>query len=169
MTVRKLPADRDSFVARFGRLFEHSPWIAEQVYDLVGAETTDPSFLPGLFRQIVMSASMEQQLDLLRAHPELACALAEPEQLTAASQQEQAGAGLDRCSNFELDEFARLNRAYREKFGFPFIVAVKGLSRTDILEQFRARLDHEPDAEFHRALEQVCKIGDFRLETLLRD
>lgn len=162
-------ADRQAFVKRFGTVFEHSPWIAEQVFDQAATDGFDPSILPRLFRQTVMGASVERQLALLRAHPELACALATPEQLTSESLREQSGAGLDHCSSAELDEFGRLNRAYQEKFGFPFIVAVRGLQRIDILKQFRKRLGNAAPAEFRLALEQVCKIGAFRLETLLRD
>lgn len=167
MTHHALPADRQSFVERFGAVFEHSPWIAGQAFTQICERDIAPASLHDVFRKVVMHASTEQQLELLRAHPELACALAAPTQLTSASREEQAGAGLDRCSIAELNEFSRLNKDYREKFGFPFIVAVKGLSRQQILAQFRNRLGNTADTEFRLALEQVCKIGGFRLEALL--
>jgi len=106
-------------------------------------------------------------MSLLRAHPELAAARAEGEDLTAHSHSEQRGAGLDRCRPDEFTEFQRLNAAYRQKFGFPFIVAVKGLDRRQILDRFRSRLQNTPEAEFEEAVAQVIRIGYFRLEQLL--
>ena len=105
-------------------------------------------------------------MELVRAHPDLAGKAALAGALTADSTAEQAGAGLDRCSPEELAEFHALNTAYKEKFGFPFIVAVKGLTRHDILEQFRRRLENDAATELATAFEQIHKIARLRLEAL---
>ncbi len=147
---------------RFGAVFEHSPWVAEAVYDGLGGRVPgECRELVRRFEEAVMAAGRERQLALLRAHPELAAGSAS---LTAASRQEQSGAGLDRCTTEDLDEFRRLNTAYREKFGFPFIVAVKGRGRREILELLRRRSGGGADAEFAEALRQVCRIGALRIE-----
>ena len=118
------------------------------------------------FKEVICQSSREEQLALLLAHPELAVGIASDEQLTKSSQREQRGAGLDRCSPDEFSEFRKLNAAYREKFGFPFIMAVKGFNRDDILESFRARLENTGDGEFQAAVEQVIRIGRFRIDSL---
>ena len=159
---------KSEFVAAFGPVFEHSPWIAARAWD--GGLDRRHDSLPGLHRafgEVIRSAERDEQLSLLRAHPELAAKAADAEDLTAHSRGEQRGAGLDRCRPDEFAEFQRLNEAYREKFGFPFIVAVKGLDRQQILDRFRSRLQKAPEAEFEEALEQVIRIGYFRLEQLL--
>ena len=152
------------FVALFGAVYEHSPWVAEAVY---------PSLRPGVdavsmaeqMRSVVDTASDKLKLDLLCAHPDLAGRLSLAE-LTESSRSEQTGAGLDRCTPEELGEFQELNVAYIEKFGFPFIFAVKGYHRTDILEAFRIRVGHSREEEFKTAIEQVHRIARLRLETI---
>ena len=116
-------------------------------------------------RSVVNAASDKLKLDLLRAHPDLAGRLSLAE-LTESSRSEQTGAGLDRCTPEELSEFQALNTAYIEKFGFPFIFAVKGYHRTDILEAFRVRVNHSREREFKTAIEQVHRIARLRLETI---
>ena len=106
---------------------------------------------------------------MLRAHPELAMGIASDEQLTRLSQNEQRGAGLDRCSPEEFSEFQSLNDSYREKFGFPFIMAVKGCNRHDILESFRARLDNSVAEEFQTAVDAVIRIGRFRIDSIFEE
>jgi 2-oxo-4-hydroxy-4-carboxy-5-ureidoimidazoline decarboxylase len=118
------------------------------------------------FREIIHQSGREEKLALLRAHPELAVGVVSDEQLTESSQSEQRGAGLDRCSPDEFSEFQKLNACYREKFGFPFIMAVKGCNRHDILESFRARLENTGDEEFRSAVEQVIRIGRFRIDSI---
>lgn len=160
--------DKSEFVAAFGRVFEHSPWIAGRTWDS-GLDRRHDS-LPGLhqaFGEVIRSATRDEQLSLLRAHPELAAREADAEDLTAHSRGEQRGAGLDRCRPDEFTEFRHLNEAYRQKFGFPFIIAVKGLDRRRILARFRSRLQNDPETEFEEALDQVIRIGYFRLEQLL--
>ena len=189
--------DKTEFIALFGSVFEHSPWIARAVWDagLTGRHDTAAG-LHQPFREVICQSGREEKLALLRAHPELATGIdcASPhskghptckrslgaesrasalpqqdEQLTDSSQREQRGAGLDHCSPEELSEFQKLNDSYREKFGFPFIMAVKGYDRHAILESFQARLEHSQDEEFQAAVEQVIRIGRFRIESIFGD
>jgi 2-oxo-4-hydroxy-4-carboxy-5-ureidoimidazoline decarboxylase len=106
----------------------------------------------------------DQQEATLCAHPQLACAIENQELLTDDSVAEQTGAGLDRCSADEFSEFALLNKTYIEKFGFPFIIAVKGHDRYSILKNFRSRLQNSPQLEFETAINEVCRIAKFRIE-----
>lgn len=166
--------DLQSFIADYGSVYEHSAWVAERVFvqamddclenTLLGVVT-----LTDRFERVFMAASRDQQLATLRAHPLLACALDERRSLTRDSVTEQAGAGLDSCSATEFAEFNRMNEAYNEKFGFPFIVAVKGLDRQQILHVFRQRLQNDADQEFTTALKQVCRIAGFRIEGKAND
>lgn len=153
---------RDSFVARFGGVYEHSPWVAGAVWD-AGAVTDDMARLAEAMAAAVEAAGEEAQRELLRAHPDLAGRLAARGELTADSSAEQAAAGLDRCSPAELAEFQRLNDAYKARFGFPFIIAVRGLDRAAILEAFRRRVVHDPATEFREALDQVHRIARLRV------
>ena len=159
---------RDDYVARFGGVFEHSPWIAERAYDAGGLQETPTAegvhvALVGQFR----AASASEQLGVLRAHPDLAGKLAIAGDLTEESRNEQAGAGLDRLSADEHARFTTLNTAYTDKFGFPFIIAVKGLTKDDILAAFESRIDNPPEQEFETALRQVERIALLRLTALL--
>ena len=156
---------RADFVARYGGVYEHSPWVAETVWDS-GLAPEDPRALPDIMRLIVDKAGHARQLTLLRAHPDLAGKLAVAGALTAASSAEQAGAGLDRCTPEEFAEFQTLNETYKERFAFPFILAVKGHDRASILDIFRRRVKNNPETEFREALEQVHRIAGFRLAAL---
>jgi OHCU decarboxylase len=153
---------------RYGALYEHSPWIAEQVFETLGEGDHSREELEQCFRDTVLSASLEQQLELLNAHPELACARSERLHLTEESSMEQSVAGLDQCTEEEYEAFNRLNRQYRDSFGFPFILAVRGYRREEILQIFRERIGNDPDAELSEAIRQVCRIGQFRLEAVFR-
>src|SRR5258708_9720594 len=115
-------------------------------------------------RAEVDAAPREMQRALICAHPELASGA----RMADASVQEQSGAGLDRCSPAEFEAFQRLNAAYNARFGFPFIVAVKGLTRADILAAFEARLANEPETEFATAIAQIHRIAGFRLAEIGR-
>ena len=159
---------REEFVARFGGVFEHSPFIAERAYDAGGAglELTAKAVHGALCAQFRV-ASEEERLGILRAHPDLAGKLAIAGELTADSRNEQAGAGLDRLSPQEHARFTQLNSAYTEKFGFPFIIAVKGLNRHDILSAFDTRIDNNAAQEFATATGQVEKIAWLRLASML--
>jgi 2-oxo-4-hydroxy-4-carboxy-5-ureidoimidazoline decarboxylase len=170
---RKLrPSDMGgaAFVETFGGIYEHSPWVAEIVFGHgVSADMDSLTGLHDAMRSVVDDSDRDRKLELLRNHPDLAGRLALRGELTAESTSEQAGAGLDRCSPEELAEFQSLNDRYKVKFGFPFIVAVRGMTRGDILEQFRARVENDADAEFDEALMQVHRIAFFRLTELFEN
>ena len=153
----------DDFIATFGPVYEASPWVAEGVWPAVTrGELDDLPTLAEAMRIVVEAASHDRRLALVRAHPQLAVA----GRMAEASVQEQRGAGLDQCSPEELAEFRRLNAAYDERFGHPFIVAVKGLTRADILAAFAARLANDADTEFATAMAQIHRIAGFRLAAL---
>ena len=159
--------DKDTFISRFGGIYEHSPWVAEAAWD-TGQTVADPLALGDAFRIIVEAAGHTRQITLLRAHPDLAGRLGLAD-LTAESSAEQQGAGLDCCTPGELSEFQSLNNAYKDRFGFPFILAVKGHDRASILDAFRRRVTNEADIEFREALDQVHRIAHFRLQALAED
>lgn len=160
-------AQRDAFVARFGGIYEHSPWVAQRLCDRgEAASPQSPKDLAGPMAAVVEAADHNLQLQLLRAHPDLAGKLAKSGELTADSTEEQASAGLDQCTEAEFQEFTDLNATYRHKFGFPFILAVRGRSRVEILENFRARVGNETATEFRTALDQVHQIAKLRLEAM---
>ena len=162
--------DKAEFVTIFDDVFEHSPWIASAVWDSGLTRRHDTTTgLHQAFAEVIHQSGREEQLALLRAHPELAVGVVSDYQLTESSQREQRGAGLDRCSPEEFSEFQRLNTSYREKFAFPFIMAVKGFNRHDILESFRSRLDNPRDEEFQAAVEQVIRIGRFRIDSIVEE
>ncbi len=155
------------FVATLGGIFEHAPWVAEAVY----AERPFVSVadLHASMCRVVAEASEARQLGLIRAHPDLAGRAARAGDLTESSTAEQSGAGLDSLSESEYSRFHTLNDAYRARFGFPFVLAVKGHTKTSILDAFEARLEHDPEAERETALEEIYKIAGFRLAALLED
>ncbi len=154
---------RDAFVARFGPVYEASPWVAEAVWPAVARGALDePAALAQAMREAVDEAPRTRRLALIRAHPELAVA----GQMAEDSVREQRGAGLDQCSPEELAAFQRLNAAYRDRFGHPFIVAVRGLARGDILAAFAERLENDAEVEFATALAQIHRIAGFRLAAL---
>ncbi|MGA1802359.1 2-oxo-4-hydroxy-4-carboxy-5-ureidoimidazoline decarboxylase [Rhizobium sp. HT1-10] len=159
---------RYDFVTRFGGVFEHSPYIAERAVD--AGLIKEPLTASGIHTAMVSvfrAATAAERLAVLRAHPDLAGKLAIAGKLTVESRQEQAGAGLDRLSPQEHARFTELNGAYVSKFGFPFIIAVKGLSKDDILEAFELRINNDRETEFATATAQVEKIALLRLKTML--
>lgn len=159
---------REVFIARFGGVFEHSPWIAERAIDAgTIAEPLTAEGVHGALAAQFRGATGEEQLGVLRAHPDLAGKLAIAGELTEDSRKEQAGAGLDRLSADEHARFTALNTAYVEKFGFPFIIAVKGLTKNDILAAFETRIENDREQEFETAKAQVERIALLRLTSLL--
>ncbi|RUL96691.1 2-oxo-4-hydroxy-4-carboxy-5-ureidoimidazoline decarboxylase [Rhizobium chutanense] len=159
---------RQDFVSRFGGVFEHSPFIAERAYDAGGVtEPLTASAVHAALAAVFRAASREERLGVLCAHPDLAGRLAISGDLTEDSRKEQAGAGLDRLSPAEHARFTELNSAYVEKFGFPFIIAVKGLSKDDILAAFETRISNSRDEEFATATAQVERIALLRLTSML--
>jgi len=160
---------RVEFVEIFGGVYEHSPWVAEGAWSRgLGPEHDSVEGLSTLLGEIVGKAGTQQQLALIQAHPDLAGKAAVRGELTTASTSEQAGAGIDQCSEVEFERFQNFNTAYKEKFRFPFIMAVKGSNRIAILTAFEQRLDNNPEVEFDRALEEIHKIAGFRLEQIAK-
>lgn len=157
--------DRQDFLAIVGGVFEHSPWVMELAW--MRHPFADRAAFDDALEAIVRGAGRDRQRALIEAHPELAGKAAVRGELTADSTREQAGAGLDACSPQEFAELQRLNAAYREKFGWPFIIAVKGLTRSDIIAAMARRLGRSPDEEFDEALTQILRIARFRLDALL--
>ncbi|WP_226780918.1 allantoinase PuuE [Oceaniglobus trochenteri] len=160
--------DRDTFVAKYGSIFEHSPWIAEGAHDDELGPVHDRAVgLHNALARVFRRADEERRLGVLTAHPDLAGKLAAAKKLTAESTAEQAGAGLDVLSDDERETFTRLNDAYVEKNGFPFIIAVRDHDKASILAAFQRRLEQDRDTEFAEACRQVERIALHRLKAIL--
>jgi 2-oxo-4-hydroxy-4-carboxy-5-ureidoimidazoline decarboxylase len=163
MTIGALNAlDRIAFVDTIGGVFEHSPWVADRTWDRRPFSTVDE--LHDVMVDEVAHATRAEQLDLLRAHPDLGTRA----RMTAASSNEQAGAELDRLSPQTYARLMQLNTAYRSRFGFPFILAVKGATADDVLSAIARRIDAAPDDEWVEALTQVARIARGRLDGIVR-
>lgn len=157
--------DREAFVALLGGVYEHSPWIAE--HSITQQPFADLDALLQAMQKTLALASHDEQLALIRAHPDLAGKAAMRGELTTESTREQAGAGLD---DLTADEFARLtelNESYQARFGFPFIMAVKNAHKHQIISGFEQRIKHAPEVEFATALEQINRIAAFRIADLI--
>lgn len=166
LPLRPAPSrlDREAFIARFGDLYERSPWIAAAAWDQgLGPEADHVDGLARRLAAMLDAADEEAQLAVIRAHPDLAGKAALAGDLTDDSLKEQAGAGLDQCTPEELSRFTRLNAAYQARFAFPFVIAVKGKDRHAILAAFETRLDHTPDEERRTAIDQIHRIARLRL------
>jgi 2-oxo-4-hydroxy-4-carboxy--5-ureidoimidazoline (OHCU) decarboxylase len=189
--LAKRKATPAEFVRRYGGIYEYSPWVAEQAYE-EAANITDPDRLAEIFRRHVDAADHDKKLALIRLHPDLAGRTAvgahaegnrselEPgvglptatagdhplTDLTPASQQEQQSAALDQCTPEEYKRFHKLNRRYKDKFGFPFIMAVRGSNRQEILKAFEQRLDNDAETEFTTAMQEIHKIARLRLSAM---
>ncbi|MDR5811605.1 2-oxo-4-hydroxy-4-carboxy-5-ureidoimidazoline decarboxylase [Caballeronia sp. LZ019] len=158
-----MPAD--AFVTVLAGIFEHSPWVAEIAAQKRPFASIDA--LHAAMSQAVEQAGGERQLALINAHPELAGKAAVRGELTAESTREQSGAGLDLCTQEEFDKLQSLNAAYRQKFGFPFILAVRGYDRHGIIANFEERVNHDRDEELRTSLDQIYRIARFRLNDLI--
>jgi 2-oxo-4-hydroxy-4-carboxy-5-ureidoimidazoline decarboxylase len=160
-------ADRAAFVAALGGVFEHSPWVAEKACDSRPfARVTD---LHAAMVDAMMHADATRQLALIRAHPELAGKAAVRGELTAASSAEQASAGLTACSPEEYAKLHSLNARYNAKFGFPFILAVRGYDRQGIIAAFERRVERSVDDERAENLRQIARIAALRLQALIAE
>jgi 2-oxo-4-hydroxy-4-carboxy-5-ureidoimidazoline decarboxylase len=159
--VNKL--DREAFIARFGGVYEHSPWVAEEAWGK--RPFADRNALEHAMQAAVNDAGRTRQLELIRKHP----ALGTRKELSGYSHTEQAQAGILGAAETERRELAGLNRLYETKFGFPFILAVRGASLSTILDSCRTRLNHDFDAEFEESLRQVHRIAGFRLGDLVTE
>lgn len=159
MNLSKVNAlDHDAFMEKFGDVAEHSPWVAEKAGAMRPFASRDS--MVDAFSLAVLSAPRTEILALIRAHPDLATKA----KLTEDSTSEQKGAGLDTLSSSEFDNFMQLNELYKKRFGFPFIFAVRGASKHQILASFELRLNNTPEREFETALSQISRIFRFRIE-----
>ncbi|MFY0664491.1 MAG: 2-oxo-4-hydroxy-4-carboxy-5-ureidoimidazoline decarboxylase [Natronospirillum sp.] len=166
-TLTPTKLQRAEFVATFADIYEHSPWVAEQTYDQgIDERCNDIEFLHASMADVLLAAPREQQLALINAHPDLAGKAAVQGELTASSTSEQAGAGINACTKEEFERFTALNAAYKERFQFPFIMAVKGSNRHQILAAFEQRIHNDVATEFATALQEINKIALFRLQQL---
>ncbi len=162
MTVDELNAvSADGFVKAVGFVAEHSPWVALRAAGRRPFSTAEG--VAAAFDAIIAGATADERLGLLKAHPDLAGKAAVAADLTAESRQEQASAGLDAMSPAEHERFQALNAAYRERFGFPFVICVREHTRASILDQFDDRLRSTAEAELETGLREVCKIIRLRL------
>ena len=155
-----------AFIAALGDIFEHSPWVAEAA----AGERPFPTLaaLYGHLSAALLRADAEQQLAVIKAHPDLAGKAARAGTLTAESTAEQASAGLDRLSDEEYATFHRLNEAYKQKFGFPFIIGVRRHTKDSILDQLERRRSHDIEAERNTALREILRIVALRLDQRVR-
>jgi OHCU decarboxylase len=158
-------ASGNQFVTRYGAVYEHSPWVAEEAAAVLG-DADDIERIAAVMADCVDNASRERQLALIRAHPDLADKAGQAGELTANSATEQSSAGLDQCSPEEFARFQSLNSAYREKFGFPFVMAVRDSRRGEILAAFERRLGNDRETELETALVEIHKIARLRLAAM---
>lgn len=157
--------EHDAFVELLGGVYEHSPWVAGRSFAHQPFAGVDA--LLQAMRSTLAAADREEQLALIRAHPDLAGKAALRGELTSESTREQAGAGLDTLTPEEFERFTDLNERYKSRFGFPFIMAVKNATKHQILDGFAQRIDHTPAEEFAMALEQINRIAAFRIADLI--
>jgi 2-oxo-4-hydroxy-4-carboxy-5-ureidoimidazoline decarboxylase len=167
VTIEQVNAlSRDAFVEAFGDVAEHSPWVAERAAKR--RPYADREAMAGAFIDTIFDAGDAERLALVRAHPDLAGRAAVAGEIAEDSKREQAGAGLDRLTPEEFVRFNELNDAYRARFQFPFILAVKGATKHQILEAFERRINKDPEAELAMAIRQVARIVTFRIEDRVR-
>ena len=162
--------NREEFVQTFGGVYEHSQWIAKAVFASGVTEDHDTiSGIHGALRNVVDTAHYGRQLALLRAHPDLVGKMAVAGRLTTESKIEQASAQLDHCTVEEFEEFQALNDRYKNIYKFPYILAVRGRNRQEILENFRSRMGNDTEVEFAEALKQVHRIALLRVQALFKE
>ncbi|WP_233407884.1 2-oxo-4-hydroxy-4-carboxy-5-ureidoimidazoline decarboxylase [Marinomonas spartinae] len=159
---------KEMFIAVFGSVYEHSAWVAEQAWQAMSHKNSLTDYdkkehLARLLFDVVEQSTNDTKLALLRAHPDLAGKAALAGEVTQDSSSEQAGAGLDQCTPEELMRFTDYNDRYKSRFGFPFIMAVKGATKEAILSAFEQRIHHSSQEEFKMAMRQVHQIARFRL------
>ena len=154
--------NKSEFISIFGNVFEKTQWIAQKAFDSIPYNNFDELTLRMI--EIYSNSESENHLIILNSHPELVV----EKKLTLESKQEQSGANLNQCSDKEFNEFKKLNINYKNKFGFPFIIAVKGKNRMEILESFRKRINNTIETEFEEAKEQVKKIALLRIKDIIK-
>ena len=156
---------REEFVSLYGGIYEHSAWVAEAAWEGSG-HPVDTASLSAKLARFVDEAPHDVKLALIRAHPDLAGKAAIAGELTDESTDEQAAAGIAQCTPEEFEQFQALNAAYKRKFGFPFVMAVRNSNRHDILEAFTTRLENDNETEFATAISEIHKIARLRLEAM---
>ena len=154
------------FINILKSIYEHSPWVPERLLSKEGIEIKTKRELHTQMKQIVDDASKIEKLNLIRAHPELGNKLQKTKKLTRFSQEEQKSVGLDQCTEEEFEILTSLNKEYRSKFEFPFIIAVKGLSKNYIIENMKKRIKNNQEEEFNTAISEVHKIAKLRINDL---
>ncbi len=150
---------------RYGHLFEHSPWVAEEAWRARPFGSVEEMWRA--FEDVMYSAPWERRLDLIRAHPDLAGKAAVAGEISPESRREQASAGLDSLSPGEYEAFTRMNREYREKFGLPMVVCVREHTKESILRNVESRLGNSREEEIRTALAEISKISRYRLLNLI--
>ena len=165
-TLLSKEINKDKIIDVLGSVYEHSSWVPERLisFDIKIIKNSDELFIK--MKSIVECASNKEKLKLLCAHPELGNKLQKLNNLTDFSKLEQKSAGLDQCSDEEFDSLTRLNKEYRLKFDFPFIIAVKGLTKVNIIEEMKKRVENSYIQEFNTALKEVHKIAKIRLDDI---
>ena len=158
--VNKL--SKSDFISIFGNVFEKTEWIAQKSYDLKPYKNFEELF--SKMMEVFENIEKEKHLEILNAHPNLAV----EKKLTRDSKNEQKNASLNQCTEKEFLEFKKLNEEYKKKFGFPFIIAVKGKNKEEILNSFRQRITNNINSEFEEAKKQVMKIANFRLSEIIK-
>ena len=153
---------KSDFISIFGNVFEKTQWIAEKAYNSKPYKNLEELF--SKMMEIFENSKKEKHLEILNAHPDLAV----EKKLTEDSKNEQKNASLNQCNNEEFMEFKKLNEEYKKKFSFPFIIAVKGKNKEEILNNFRQRLTNNINLEFEEAKKQVKKIASFRLSEIIK-
>ena len=154
---------KSEFIKVFANIFENARWIAEELYNQKPFDNFEE--LSSKILNIFETATKEKQLKILNAHPDLANKT-KINLLTPDSLKEQTSAGLDQCTKEEFDEFKHLNEQYKKKFGFPFILVVKGKNKNEILDNFKKRISFDPTTEFDQTIKQVKQIASLRLKEL---
>ncbi len=153
---------KTEFISTFGNIFEKTEWIAERCYESKPYNNLDQ--LVSKMMEIFENTEKKRHLEILKSHPDLAV----EKKLTKDSRNEQKNVSLDQCTNGEYREFKKLNEEYKKKFGFPFIIAVKGKNKEEILNSFRQRITNNINSEFEEAKKQVKKIASFRLSEIIK-
>ena len=165
-TLLSKKINKDKIIDILGSVYEHSSWVPERLisFDIKIIKNSDELFIK--MKSIVECASDKEKLKLLCAHPELGNKLQKLNNLTDFSKLEQKSAGLDQCSDEEFETLMRLNKEYRAKFNFPFIIAVKGLTKANIIDEMKKRVENSYNQEFNTALKEVHKIAKMRLDDI---
>ncbi len=158
--------ERDKFIKHYGSLYENSPHIAIEIYELHNLDTLSPLERLKLMKDYVNNMDKENKMNLILEHPELGIKKGQPKNLTSHSKQEQKRAGLDSLSESEYNLLSSLNEAYMNKFKFPFIIAVSGLTKEKVLRNIKDRLKNSVEIEFNKAITEIHKIAELRLKSL---